>query len=90
MARLLTIVLCACVFLPIISVGDDVTPSRYRVATGVDISFIDVSGYQSWTEGSVGKLRFDDGNDGLGITRGFIDYHAAVTDTLDANIAVEF
>ena len=32
-------------------------PDRYKLRTGIDVSYINSSGYTSWTEGLVGKLR---------------------------------
>lgn len=64
-------------------------PDRHEIEASVDLSFIDVSGYPSWTGGSVGKLRYDSQNDGLVMSRAFIDYKALVTDTLDAHVSLE-
>ncbi len=64
-------------------------PDRYRLRTGVDVSYIDASGHPSWTEGSVGKLRYDDNNDGLMISRAFADYEFRLADTLKVHAAVE-
>ena len=89
MEKILTLVAVGCLLLPLQSVAQSDAPGRHQFMTGVDISFVDVSGYPSWTEGSVGKLRYDDQSDGLVMSRAFIDYHALVTDTLDANISLE-
>jgi hypothetical protein len=62
---------------------------RHAIETSIELSYIDVSGYPSWTEGSVGKLRYDSQNDGLVMSRAFIDYQALVTDTLDAHVSLE-
>ena len=64
-------------------------PGRHQFSAGVDLSYVQTSGYQSWTEGSVGKLRYDENTDGLVISRGFLDLQSRVTDTLDANISLE-
>jgi len=64
-------------------------PDRYRLRTGIDLSYVDVSGHTSWTEGSVGKLRYDDNNDGLMISRAFADYQFQVTDTFKIHAALE-
>jgi len=64
-------------------------PGRHDFTLGIDMSFIDTSGLPSWTEGSVGKLRYDGDNDGLVFSRAFVDYTGLVSDTLDANIALE-
>jgi len=62
---------------------------RHAIETSIELSYIDASGYPSWTEGSVGKLRYDNQNDGLVMSRAFIDYQALVTDTLDAHVSLE-
>ena len=62
---------------------------RHAIETSIELSYIDVSGYPSWTEGSVGKLRYDSQNDGLVMSRAFIDYQALVTDTLNAHASLE-
>lgn len=68
--------------------GSD-TPDRYRLRTGIDVSFVDSSGYASWTEGGAGKLLFDDSNDGLMFSRAFADYELQFADTLNLHAAVE-
>jgi hypothetical protein len=65
------------------------TDSPHHVLFGADISYVDTSGYSSWTEGSVGKLRFDDSNDGLVLSRAFVDYEGRLSDTLNAKVALE-
>ena len=71
----------------VVSAAD--APDRYRLRTGIDVSYVDVSGHTSWTEGFVGKLRYDDNNDGLMISRAFAEYQYQVTDTFKAHAAVE-
>jgi len=68
--------------------GSD-APNRYRQSTGIDVSYIDVSGYTSWTEGFVGKLLYDDNNEGLKISQAFADVNFQLTDTLKAHAVVE-
>ena len=63
--------------------------NRHRYTIGADISYVDTSSLKSWTEGFVGKLRFDEEIDGLVLSRAFVDYEGRVTDTLDAKIALE-
>lgn len=63
---------------------------RHAIETSIELSYVDVSGYPSWTEGSVGKLRYDSQNDGLVMSRAFVDYRGLVTDTLDAHVSLEF
>ena len=64
-------------------------PDRYKLRTGIDVSYLDASGYTSWTEGSVGKLRYDDNNDGLIFGWAFADYDFRLADTLKVHAAVE-
>lgn len=64
-------------------------PANYRLDAGVDLSYIDANGHPSWLEGSAGKLRFDSDNDGLLLSRGFVDYDLRVADTLTASINAE-
>ena len=64
-------------------------PDRYKLRTGIDVSYIASSGYTSWTEGLVGKLRYDDNNEGLMISRAFADYEFQLVDTLKVHAAVE-
>jgi len=65
------------------------TPERQKFVFGADISYIDTSGLPSWTDGFVGKLRFDDDSDGLVLNRAFVDYRGLIADTIDANVALE-
>lgn len=76
-------------FLPMAGIAQSDAPGRHQVSAGVDLSFVQTSGYQSWTEGLVGKLRYDENTDGLVISRGFLDFQSRLTDTLDAKIALE-
>ena len=46
-------------------------PDRYRLQTGIDLSYVDSSGYASFTQGSVGKLRYDSDNEGLTFGRAY-------------------
>ena len=64
-------------------------PDWYKLRTGIDISYINSSGYTSWTEGLVGKLRYDDNHEGLMISRAFADYEFQLADTLKGHAAVE-
>ncbi len=66
------------------------TPSRQQWVAGIDFGYVHASGLPSWTDGSVGKLRFDDNSDGLVVSRGFLDYETRLADTLDFSAAVEF
>ena len=64
-------------------------PDRYRLRSGIELSYIDSCGYTSWTEGLVGELRYDDSNEGLMISRAFADYEFQLADTLKAHAAAE-
>jgi len=63
--------------------------SRHHFTIGADIAWVDASGHRSWTDGFVGKLRYDNNSDGLVLSRAFADYEGRVTDTLDAKLALE-
>ena len=65
MARVLKQVFVIFSIFAAVSAAAAETPDRYKLQTGIDVSYVDASGYQSWTEGFVGKLRYDDNNDGL-------------------------
>jgi len=64
-------------------------PSAYELNAGLDVSFVDAAGHPSWTEGSAGKLRYDADNDGLILSRAFVDYHLRVADTVNVNLVAE-
>ena len=64
------------------------SPNRYQLNAGIDASYINASGYNSWTEGSVGKLLYDDTTDGLKISQAFADMEFWLTDTLKARAVV--
>jgi len=65
-------------------------PSRHTVSAGVDLSIVRASGLQPWTEGFVGKLRYDDASDGAMISRAFIAYENRLADTLELRTTAEF
>jgi len=64
-------------------------PGRAQLNTGIDLSYISANGHPSWLEGSAGKLRYDSDNDGLLLSRGFVDYDYRLADTLTASINAE-
>ena len=64
-------------------------PPRYEYEAGVDINYVDASGYASWMQGSAGKLRYDGESDGLLLSRGFASYKLRFNDTVSANVAAE-
>ena len=72
-------------FLSVVTLAQE--PSRHDLAIGLDLSYVSVSGYESWTQGSVGKLRHDE--DGVVMSRAFVDYEGRLTDTLDATVVFE-
>ena len=89
MARVLIlglVILTAIIALPAAAAE---APDRYKLQTGIDVSYVDASGYQSWTEGFVGKLRYDDNNDGLMFSRAFAEYEYQITDTFNAHASIE-
>ena len=89
MVRLLTVLLIAGLLLSAQSVVADDAPNRYQLTAGIDISYIDADGYKSWTEGFVGKLRYDDVNNGLSISQAFVDGHFLISDTVKVRAVVE-
>jgi hypothetical protein len=54
---------------------------------GVEAGYLKTSGHPSWTEGFVGKLRYQD--DGLVFNRAFLDYKGRLTDTFRAHVVLE-
>lgn len=59
----------------------------HDVAIGIEAGYLNVSGHSSWTEGFVGKLRHED--DGLVLSRAYLDYRGRIADTLNARVALE-
>lgn len=65
--------------------GDD-----HAITAAVDLSVVVAdSPLDSWLEGGNGKLRFDDGHDGLVFSRAFIDYRGRIAPTLNAHVVVD-
>lgn len=63
------------------SAGDD----SHVIKLGIDIGIVAVdSPVDSWTEDGLGKLRFDEDNDGLRLNHAFLDYRGRITDTVNA------
>ncbi|MCZ6808960.1 MAG: hypothetical protein O7D92_04315 [Proteobacteria bacterium] len=89
MARVLILIAAIFLAFAVHAASAAEAPDRYKLRTGIDISYIASSGYASWTEGFVGKLRYDDNNEGLMISRAFADYEFQFVDTLKAHAAVE-
>ena len=90
MVRLLGLLIPVLALPPSEAFAQSDTPGRQQWVAGIDFGYVHASGLPSWTEGSVGKLRFDEGSDGLVVSRGFVDYETRLTDTLDFSAAVEF
>jgi len=65
----------------------DDSPARHQSVVGVDAGYVSMSGHPSWTEESVGKLRYQD--DGVVFGRAFLDYRGRWTDTLHAHVVLE-
>ncbi len=59
----------------------------HEVTLGIEAGYLHMSGHPSWTEGFVGKLRYE--NDGLVLSRGFADYRGRLGDTLNARVVLE-
>ncbi len=64
-------------------------PNRYQLNAGVDLSYVATSGYDSWTQGFVGKLLYDGNTDGVKISQAFIDASFQLTDTLKAHAVID-
>jgi hypothetical protein len=54
---------------------------------GIEAGYLKTSGHPSWTDGFVGKLRYQD--DGIVLNRAFLDYRGRLTDTLRAHVVLE-
>ena len=59
----------------------------HKVDLGIEAGYLHISGHPSWTEGFVGKLRYED--DGLVFNRAYADYRGRLTDTLNARVVLE-
>ena len=89
MVRLPTLIAATCLAFAAHPADGSDAPNRYQISAGIDVSAIRASGYTSWTEGFVGKLLYDDNNDGLKISQTFADFNFQLTDTLNAHAVVE-
>ena len=63
------------------------TARGHEATLGVEFGLLRLSGYTSWTEGFVGKLRYDD--DGAVFNSAFLDYNGRLTDTIKTRIVLE-
>ncbi|HSG96370.1 MAG TPA: hypothetical protein VLA11_00060 [Woeseiaceae bacterium] len=70
------------------ALGQD-EPSNSQLEWGFDFSLVNSSGHPSWLEGSGGKLRFDENNDGALFSRGFLDYRTRLASTVTAHVLSE-
>jgi len=84
MVRILTFALLLAVPVAVSAQGSEAADD---FVVGVDVSLVGVSGYDAWTDGAPGKLRYSDS--GLKLARLFFDYDGRVADTIDASVAVE-
>ncbi|MCJ7555581.1 MAG: hypothetical protein MUP90_01555 [Gammaproteobacteria bacterium] len=84
MVKLLTALTAGLLALALSPVTRADQPPRHHLELGVDLSYLSVSGYPSWTGGGAGKLRYDE--DGLVLSRAFMDFRYRLTDTLEAKV----
>ncbi len=65
--------------------------SDRHVFTGVvDLSWLQAdSDLASWLDGGNGKLRFDEGHDGLRFSRAFVEYRGRLAPTINAHVTVD-
>lgn len=57
---------------------------RHELKTGIDSGFVMTNTpLTSWIDGGLGKLRYDEQNDGLALYQAFIDYKGRITPTLN-------
>ena len=59
----------------------------HKVDLGIEAGYLHISAHPSWTEGFVGKFRYED--DGLVFNRAYADYRGRLTDTLNARVVLE-
>lgn len=85
MVRLLGILVLFALAAPIASATE--LGQGHNVTISLDVGYVDVSGYPSWTDGSVGKLRHSD--DGFVMNRAFIDYSGRLSDTIKVHAVLE-
>ena len=85
MGRILVAVI-ALVGLPWSAMATDNT-SGYEIRYGVEFGFLKTSGYPSWTDGFVGKLRYD--KDGAVFNRAFVDYRGRFGDAINVHMVLE-
>ena len=87
MVRVLTALFaCSACIVPVMTAADEIARS-YDASVGMEFGFVKTSGYTSWTEGSVGKLRH--ASDGAVMNRLFFDLKGRLADTLNARVVLE-
>lgn len=87
MVRVLTALFaCSACIVPVMTAADEIARS-YDASVGMEFGFVKTSGYTSWTEGSVGKLRH--ATDGAVMNRLFFDLKGRLADTLNARVVLE-
>ena len=92
MVRLLTCTVATVLLaLPASGVLADVENDRHSFNFQVDLNAVATSStLSSWLNGSVGKLRYDDSNDGLTASRWLAEYRGRLTPTLSAYAALDY
>lgn len=85
MGRVLSLMIVLTV-LPATAAAVDIADGHEAIF-GLEVGYLTSSGHPSWTEGFVGKLRYQD--DGVVLNRAFLDYKGRLTDTLKAHIVLE-
>lgn len=87
MVRLLSsVLLIACGAASSLAFAADIADG-HKVEIGVEFGYLKMSGHTSWTEGFVGKLRYD--SDGAVFNRAYLDYSGRIADTLVAHVVLE-
>lgn len=87
MVRVLTTVVALAAAFAHTNSSADGQGDNHSASFGMELGLLARSGYASWTEGSVGKLRHAE--DGAVINRFFVDYTGKLADTLNAQVAAE-
>ena len=76
----------ALLMLPLVAEAAELAEGHEAVF-GIEAGYLASNGHPSWTEGFVGKLRYQD--DGVVLNRAFVDYRGRLTDTLHIRVALE-
>lgn len=79
------------VSLAIASTGVSAQSDRHEWSVHVDLaSATPSSDLDSWVEGSVGKLRYDENHDGLTVGRAFVEYDGRIKPTLTTHVVADY